>query len=114
MKIFTLFLILLFVQPVFSSTLILKVKKEITSPDFSDLAEVRTRDYKEIRISIKYTSNIRQNALLNLYAVEDNETTLLDSADFNGAYNKILEIPPGKLKIQVKGAGTYTVLVWAN
>lgn len=116
-------LIVVFAFNSFSSPLIFTASKEVKEKDFVELATIDTAKYKQIRIAVDATTNenINENVAtdkkfsVQIYAVENGKEIFLDGKVSNGVqFRAVLDTPPTKIKIKVRGETTYTAYVWAT
>lgn len=107
----------------FAAPLIFKTTKEIKGNDFVELATVDTKIFNQIRVSVTASADetISQNAAngkkfrVAIYAVEDNKEIFLQ--DQNAEYvqfKTVIDTPPSKIRIKVRGETTYFVHIWGN
>lgn len=113
-----LFLCLIFTLHIYSSTLIFKTTKTVSSDSeelFTDLALVDASKYKKIRFAVKITDRQSMSQRVNVYGVEDTEQFYLTGlSDINVNFSSTIEIPPTKLLFQAKGKGVYKIYIWAD
>jgi len=123
------FLCAVFTLNSFASPLIFKQTKQIPAGDESVFTIFDTAKYKQIRIGIKGvntsdTKNITsvreiEKALqieFAVYSAEEGELIQLDSKRFDSkiSYSYLIDSPPSKIIIKIKGEGKYTVFIWGS
>jgi hypothetical protein len=112
-KLFFFVLILIWAQNAFASPLVFKATKEVKSADWVEIALFDASKYKQVRIGI--TDNNVSKSILNISAVEDEQEIFLAGAtDDYLNHSVVLDSPPPKIKISVRGEGTYRLFIWAS
>lgn len=122
-------------QTAFGSVLVFKLSKQVDSDKSFDLATVATGKYAKVRIAVKYDDGKPKEVTPKEKISDKFDASPLDelaklelSDDFNfvqcfGVEGSelfniggcgLIDVPPSKILIRVKGAGKYTVAVWAN
>lgn len=112
-----LFCVALFAQSAFTAPLIFKTTKEIMSPDkHVEIAALDTSKYSRLRIHIVNAAPkfADQSFYVWLNAVEDLDEMylLMDSGQFH--YNTVIDTPPAKTRILIKGNGLFKVFIWGT
>lgn len=112
-------LILTLFAYVFSAPLIFKTTKNIETAEKTDILELDTSKYKQIRIGITYKSQRKEQPKdfdsMEIYAVEEIEEMYLAGISvYRGDHNfsVAIDVPPEKIRIKVKGQGLYRIFVW--
>lgn len=109
------------------SVRILKLEKEINSPDdFTDLATVNSGPYSRIRISIRKLSPDPETAKgfgmsyfdfdTRLKALDDADDVWFRTVSGHGSFDEVIEVPPPVLRVSIKSKsrGKYRIVVWGS
>lgn len=103
----------------FGSPLIFKGKKPIDSPDeFAELFTFDTSKQQRLRLYIDIEPGSQPIYSILVQAIEDGESIVIynETSELRKAarINTIIEVPPSKTRINVKGKGTFRVFVWGQ
>jgi hypothetical protein len=112
-------LLLVNVQRVNASPLVYTVTKEIESEGFVDLGLFDTSKYKQIRINVqrardKSASRSDYEFSVLIAAVEKDTETKIVQSDGYIDFSSIVDTPPTKIKVEVRGRGTFRLFIWAS
>jgi hypothetical protein len=106
-------LIFIFAFNSFGSPLIFKITKEINSKnDYVELGTFDALKYKQIRIRITFKPKKPDDSKLGeitIYGIQGD-----DEIPISGNMGEVIDSPPAKIKVKVKGEGTYSLYVWAS
>lgn len=119
-RILPLLFVLFFAAPAFASPLIFKATKELTATEFTEVVTIDTARFRQIRILI---ANVHEKTVsleryqvvgVHLVAVEGDDQLVIEKAETSIQYSRLLDTPPSKLQIKIKGFGTFKIFIWAS
>jgi hypothetical protein len=102
-------------QTVIASPLVFKTTKTSTSPDkFEEFFTLDTSKYRQLRIHIVSSDPTGFNWVVRAVEGDDELAISARTVNLEFADNFILENPPTKIRVSVRGKGTFKAFVWAQ
>lgn len=106
----------------FASPLVFKIKKNIDSPDTAaELFTLDTTKFQRLRIYVDWspTDTLKSPVYsIQVAAVEGDDEVLIhvQTVDLRNPIlaNILIDVPPSKLKVSIRGQGTFRAFVWGQ
>jgi hypothetical protein len=106
------------VQTDYAAGLIYKYNNDFKSEVFTEFTSFGAGNSRQIRFAIKRKPEINDTTESNAFAVavymfDGEEEVFLSSSEANVSYTTIIDVPPPKIRIKLKGNGNFRIYVWA-
>ncbi len=114
-------LVLIFsgVQTGAAAQLVYKYSRDFKSGTLVDFTDFDATNYGQIRIAIKRKPEISDSTdsadfAVAIYTFDVEDELFIASGEATTSYTTLIDSPPSKIRIKLKGSGNFRIYVWAS